>query len=173
MDKSLCDICGITLRLSTRSTDIKQNNVQLIESLLADETAVENFLPIDIQALTSSEHFKALPRSNRTKLLEIIPQSSVIYYQTCKNKACGQTKMLPNGTLIYRQDRSVQQRVDTDYSRYRHSKILPKTAKYKCTNPNCKTHQNPELRNAIFFRTKNTLQLVYICLECDHYWEHS
>lgn len=173
MEQSLCDICGNSLLLSQTSKEIKQDNQQIIEQILDNEENMSNFLPIDVQSLTTSEQFKSLSRVNRTKLLNIIPQSSVIYYQTCKNKECGQTRMLSPGTLIYKQERNIQHQFDEDYSRYRHSKILPKTAKYICPNSDCKTHQNPKLRNAVFFREKNTLQLVYICMVCDKYWKHT
>ena len=173
MEQSLCTICGNSLRLSQSNQEIKQDNQQLIEQILEDTDTVENFLPIDVKSLTFSDQFKALSRANRTKLLSVIPQSNVIYYQTCKNPKCGETRMLAPGTLIYKQERTIQQHIEEDYSRYRHSNILPKTAKYICPNTDCRTHQNPRLRNAAFLRIKNSLQLVYICMVCDNNWKHT
>ena len=166
---SICDICGYSLRLTQYTSDIEQNNANLIEQVLANPSTVENFLPVNVQLLTSSVANKALNRTIRTKLLKLIPDTSLTYYHKCKNPECNFTRVLKPGTVIYSEQSHVKH-LTQDYSRFKHSKILPQTAKYVCPNTNCKSKQNSNLRSASFFRVKQGLQLVYMCNICDHYW---
>ena len=170
MEKSVCGICDYSLQLSKHGKTSRQDNAELVAQVLDDETSVHHFLPVDVQSLQASEPFKALNRTNRTKLLKAIPQSNLVYYQTCKNPDCGQTRLLAPG-LVYREERTKNEDIESNYSRFQDSQVLPRTAKYKCPNKSCKTHAKPELRNAVFFRATNSLQIVYLCIECKHYWK--
>ena len=91
MENSLCEICGYSLRLTKINHETRQNNVQLVEDLLSDPTTVENYIPIDMQTLSNSEAFKKLSRSDRNRILKIIPDSENIYYHKCKNRECKRT----------------------------------------------------------------------------------
>ena len=44
--------------------------------------------------------------------------------------------------------------------------IYPRTKDYTCKNVNCVTHKNEELKEAVFFRQKNTYQTTYLCTVC-------
>ena len=170
MESSLCQICGYSLRLTRRSQESKQNNAQIVQDLLKDPTQVENYLPIDIHSLTNSDAYKKIGRGDRNKLLKLIPESDNIYYHRCKNSECNQVKLLTPGSIIYEEGNDSEDSLE-DYTRFAHSKVLAKTSKYKCKNSNCSSHAKPEMREAIFFRTNNSLQLVYMCLVCKHYWK--
>ena len=168
MDNSLCEICGYSLRLTKINQDSKQNNAQLVEDLLNDPNLVENYIPIDIQMLNNSEAFKKLSRSDRNKILKLIPDSENIYYHKCKNRDCNNVKLLKPNSIIYEESHN---KTPEDYTRFRYSKILPKTSKYICPNKQCRTHSQPNLREATFFRINNSLQLIYMCQVCNHYWK--
>ena len=99
MENSLCEICGYSLRLTKINHETRQNNVQLVEDLLADPTSVENYIPIDMQMLSNSEAFKKLSRSERNKILKMIPDSENIYYHKCKNRECNNVKLLNSPPL--------------------------------------------------------------------------
>lgn len=168
MENSLCEICGYSLRLTKINHETRQNNVQLVEDLLTDPASVENYIPIDMQMLSNSEAFKKLSRSERNKILKMIPDSENIYYHKCKNRDCNNVKLLKPSTIIYEESTN---RTQDDYTRFKFSKILPKTSKYICPNKQCQTHTNANLREATFFRINNSLQLVYMCQVCNHYWK--
>lgn len=48
--------------------------------------------------------------------------------------------------------------------------ILPRTHDYKCKNPNCITHKNDKLKEAVFFKEKNSFKVNYICTVCFYSW---
>lgn len=47
---------------------------------------------------------------------------------------------------------------------------LPHTQDYTCKNPSCITHKNTSLKNAVFFKEKNSYKPNYICCVCYYNW---
>jgi hypothetical protein len=172
MEKSsLCEVCNYSLRLTRRKDTNHQNNADIVEQVLIDPANVANFLPIDLKALSESGAFKGRSRSEKTKILKAIPPMDVDYYHRCKNPQCSFTRLLPKGTVIYRDHKKSAEKDFGNFGRFQPKlSTFPHTAKYICPNKSCKTHTNPGLREAVFFRVRNTLQLVYICNVCKHYW---
>ena len=48
--------------------------------------------------------------------------------------------------------------------------LLPHTHDYTCKNPGCITHKNKKLKDAIFYKEKNTFKVNYICCVCFYGW---
>lgn len=46
--------------------------------------------------------------------------------------------------------------------------LLPHTHDYICKNPTCITNKDTSLKDAIFFKNKNSYQVNYICNVCFH-----
>jgi hypothetical protein len=48
--------------------------------------------------------------------------------------------------------------------------LLPHTRDYECKNPNCITHKNTSIKEAVFYRDKNSFKINYICTICNFSW---
>jgi len=48
--------------------------------------------------------------------------------------------------------------------------LLPRTNNYTCKNKSCKTIKNPELKEAVFYKDKNSYKVNYICTICYFNW---
>ena len=48
--------------------------------------------------------------------------------------------------------------------------LLPRTRDYICKNPSCITHKDDMIKEAVFYRDKNTFKLNYICNVCYFGW---
>lgn len=87
-------------------------------------------------------------------------------YFICNN--CGYLKPITEGTLIFSKVSSdvAQSYSTSDIKDMVHSDILPRTRKYLCPNNKCESHNNPEKREASFFRMNNTFKVKYLCQAC-------
>jgi aspartate carbamoyltransferase regulatory subunit len=48
--------------------------------------------------------------------------------------------------------------------------LLPHTHDYTCKNPSCITHKKNELKDAVFYKDKNSYKPNYICTICFYNW---
>lgn len=48
--------------------------------------------------------------------------------------------------------------------------LLPHTKDYVCKNSNCSTHTNNEIKDAIFYKDRNSYKVNYICTICYYTW---
>lgn len=85
-------------------------------------------------------------------------------------KYCENSKPIKPGTLIYSKNYNTVDSTDVDdYTYAIYDQTLPKTRDYICKNEKCKTHSNPDIKEATL--TKNARdQIVYICNICSTYW---
>lgn len=49
--------------------------------------------------------------------------------------------------------------------------ILPHTRDYICPNKTCKTHANPDTRDAVMTRIGNSFRVMYVCTVCVTSWK--
>jgi Zn finger protein HypA/HybF involved in hydrogenase expression len=94
-------------------------------------------------------------------------------YFKCSN--CGYAKEIEQGTLILSR---VPERATSDYivdkTAYKdmiYDETLPRTRDYTCPNKECKSHDDPALREAVWFKPyKNSYVIVTICRTCQTVW---
>jgi len=105
---------------------------------------------------------------NKEVPTEKIKIGSNIAYFICK--FCKNYRPITAGTLIYSKNYNsiaVAETEDYTYALYDHT--LPRTRNYICKNPECATHSDDALKEAIL--TKNVMeQIVYICTYCSTSW---
>jgi hypothetical protein len=94
-------------------------------------------------------------------------------YYYCNN--CGYTDTIKNNTIIYNKKTNQidNEIIKKNYLNYKYDNTLPTTKNYNCINEKCKTHKNPEIKNAVFYR--NSLvnyNLIYVCSVCDSFWKN-
>lgn len=90
----------------------------------------------------------------------------------CNN--CNYKKKIKETIKLY------QLNVDSVYSVYRSvednkllamNPIYPRTKNYTCKNINCITHKKPDLKEAVFFREKDSYLTNYVCTVCFSNWK--
>ena len=48
--------------------------------------------------------------------------------------------------------------------------LMPHTHDYTCKNPSCITHKDIKIKDAIFYKDKNSYKVNYICSVCFYNW---
>lgn len=89
----------------------------------------------------------------------------------CNN--CNFSKQITETTLLYQinlDDKIVKVRSIEENELICKDPLLPHTHDYTCKNPSCITHKNPELKDSVFIREKNSYKLNYICTVCNYNW---
>jgi hypothetical protein len=105
---------------------------------------------------------------NIKKLLNQLFNKSLIGFK-CNN--CGNIKKIDTTFLLFKEDRKkTSNKLDFDPNILIKDPTLPRTKDYSCKNIKCSSTKNPEIKEAIFIRNKNTYNLTYICTVCNSSW---
>jgi hypothetical protein len=162
----------------TNTTDDKANSRIKVEKIIELYKSGEDISKynIDIKKVTSNAEFGKLKDSDKKGILKILSsdfddmQSA---YRICKN--CSYYEKIIDTTLILsRMNTNISTSVEEDYSYMVYDKTLPHTRDYKCKNKSCKTHSDPILKNAVWFRPKlNSYSTYYGCTVCKTVWNVS
>jgi hypothetical protein len=159
---------------------------KLISKLLKNEDVSENeIINISIDDLIKNQSYKKLKNKQReyiyNKIQDLLPNEKKnvakeeIKHSEIQNKAyficnnCGNRKPIDPGTLIFSKVSSdvAQSYSSSDVLDMKYSDILPRTRKYICPNSKCESHNNPDKREAIFFRMNNAFKIKHICQACN------
>lgn len=133
---------------------------------------------ININELQKHKDFIALKDKEKKDLLRILKSNeddSLNAYYVCKN--CSHSEKLTKRTNVLNRMfiGSVSGYNDVEmYKYYIHDKTLPHTRDYICRNKSCPTHNNPEKRDAKWFRpNQSTYNTYYVCTVCETVWNIS
>lgn len=135
---------------------------------------------IDYDQLVKNKEFVNLKDKEKKELNKIvkgIEDESLSAFMICKN--CSYYEKIINRTMVLNKmsTNSTSGNELNDYSKYkymRYDNTLPHTRDYVCKNKDCKTHKNPELKDAKWFRPNpKTYETFYVCTECGIVWNIS
>jgi hypothetical protein len=126
----------------TREDIIKNKKYQKIE-----DTQKNKFNLIFEQLVASGADFKC----NKCNKIESIQETIILYSINLENNNSN-IKTLEENEFICKDP------------------ILPRTHDYTCKNPNCITHKDKTLCEAVFIREKNSYKVNYICCVCYYSW---
>lgn len=94
-------------------------------------------------------------------------------YFVCET--CGNTETVKPKTLIFsKKSREIAKEYfgnDNKPENIAGVATLPHTRDYICPNKTCKTHANPELRDAVMSRIGNSFRMMYVCTLCMASWK--
>lgn len=175
---------------SSDNTKRKKGHVLVdsdIEDILNGKEINIDIEMVNINNLNKISYFNKLNSNQKTlvinRLYEKLPKNQKIpktdvnidkdSYFYCKN--CGYNEKIPPKMFIF--SRSSENNISgvytTNFTNLKYDNTLPTTKKYNCINKECKTHKNPNLKNAVFYRYGNTYAIRYICTVCDNHWSTS
>jgi aspartate carbamoyltransferase regulatory subunit len=81
---------------------------------------------------------------------------------------CQNHREIPPNTLIYYKNTNKTLHNVTTNKDLIYDPTLPLTKKYVCVNEKCKTHDNPKIKEAVFYKNENNVK--YICKVCLYEW---
>lgn len=101
-----------------------------------------------------------------------IPVSKRIYF-VCTT--CGNTEIVKPRTLIVsKKSKDIAKEYFSGENKPENIvdvPTLPHTRDYICPNKTCKTHTNPQLRDAVMSRIGNSFKMMYVCTQCLTSWK--
>lgn len=106
-----------------------------------------------------------------TTFFEKLEDATSAYYYC---GICSYAKVIEPGMLVASRVglESTNMYMNSDKLKNRvHNSILPYTRNYICTNKNCASHNDHSKREAVMFRTGNSVQIWYTCCACQSSWK--
>lgn len=193
-----CDECqtlmNITANVSnTELSDVSKNEITVttparkkyheiteedINNILENNEIEYDVIEDNYNEVLTDDYFNSLNDNQKTKIINRLLEkmnknikqnkkaiTSKIYYFYCDN--CGFYKDIPPKTLIYS---NTTTEIDNSFLNNKYDNTLPKTKNYNCVNAKCKTHKEPKIKEATFYRIHGSYSVRYICHICDSYW---
>lgn len=171
----ICEKCGYILntkKIKSKLGDVVNN--ELIETFINDtlnNKDIKYLIEFSLDNLLNSDKYKKSSSKDKIKL-NYEKLFTNAYFQ-CDN--CGFKFQMANGTIIYKNNIinddtlllsniNIEQKVN--------DLTLPRTKNYICKNKECSSNKNLKdiNREALYFRTQNSYQLIYICMNCKTSW---
>jgi hypothetical protein len=84
-------------------------------------------------------------------------------------KSCGYNTSIPSKTLIFSRG-NVGKFFTKGQEYYKDISIYPIQKNYTCINDDCKTHNEPSLKNAVIHRIPGEYIVNYTCNVCNYVW---
>lgn len=124
------------------------------------------------EEMIKDKKYSKLKKSDKEKLNKLfdIVYTDAMFF--CNN--CNYSKQLDKTFLLYKFEKknlTESNKTIEDNQILSKSPILPRTKDYICKNPNCTTHKNPALKEAVYYRDENSLTLNYLCTVCNYNWK--
>ncbi len=148
-------------------------DIEVNETLIADINKLSSFnkLSSNQKTLVINRLYEKIPKNQKvSKLGTGSSNNTKQSYFYCKN--CGYNEKIPENMFIFsRNNEKITEAIfNPSFLNSKYDPTLPTTKKYNCINEKCKTHAEPIIKKAVFYRHMNTYGLTYICCVCDSYW---
>ena len=163
----------------------QENNDKQIENIInkleKDENIDSLLNDFRLEQIIKHKYFQKLDKKTKSQMLTKLTNfyekvdDAVGAYYFCK--ICLYSKAIEPGSLIV-------SRINTGTSanyinperleNRKHSKILPMTRNYICSNKKCPTNLtgvDKQPKEAVFFRVIGSMQAWYTCKPCGNYWK--
>ena len=173
-----CPKCNYSFDItkSTKTIDERKNiddPREILKRLKAKKNLSNYFATFPKQMLEENKLYKSLSEKEKT-LLEVVFNKNIslegIEFK-CMN--CNYRKAINGSISLY------QLNLKSQYNVYRSiednkllalNPIYPRTKDYTCKNINCVTHVDKNLKEALYFREKDSYDTNYICNACFMSW---
>jgi hypothetical protein len=161
--------------ITKKSLNINQFlNIVLDDTSSIDVIDITYDLDFNINDLTNNTKFKKLDEDTRNFVInqyESVHQSKNKYSANFICNNCGFFKEIKPGTQLYNKSYILTNSLTLENP---HLKVLDptliRTRDYICKNDKCDTHKDKSLAEAVFFRTKQSFKLTYVCTHCKTSW---
>lgn len=163
---------------------IKNAIDNIIDKFYSNEKLSENDLKkIKGKDVLDDDRFESMSKKDQKKIMSNIKAidkkffieeepddieiGTNVAYFICK--FCKHTKVIKPGTILYSRNYNGID-TNTEENKYAiHDPTLPRTKNYICKNPDCETHENNSLKEAVMDRN-SLYQIVFVCTVCSTQW---
>lgn len=124
------------------------------------------------EEMAKNKKYQKLKEDDKIKINQLFEElvSSGAEFK-CNN--CNYIKKIVETTVLYQinmEDKLVKINSLEENELIVKNPLLPHTHDYTCKNPSCVTHKKSELRDAVFYKAKNSYKPTYICTICFYNW---
>lgn len=159
-----------TLNIQSSDSDTKILTLNdVFKKIEENEDLTKYIIAFTKDELIKNKKYQKLTDENKQKLNTLFDEN--IYSGAefkCNN--CNNTKQINETTLLYEVnlDNTTNNKIKNikDNKLLCKDPLLPHTQDYVCKNPECATHKNTKLRDAVFYKEKNSYNINYICTVC-------
>lgn len=179
---------GIMTPTTVSDDDIALKNTDvdnIIDKILQSEEITNQMISnIRLDMITKSDKYKALNKKQKSqiqnKYSEVLDKisDSVHAFYFCRN--CMYSEPIQPGALVISRisGKTSSNYVNVEkFKNKAYSQILPYTRNYICINPNCDTNHKDKskrkVKEAVFYRVGNSMQISYTCNICKSSWNGS
>jgi hypothetical protein len=169
-DISKSSIVKETNLSSTQDSDTKSLTLNDVFKKLEDKDDLTKYtIAFTKDELIKNKKYQKLTDENKQKL-NILFDDNIYSGAEFKCNNCNNTKQISETTLLY--EINLDNTTNNKIKNIKENKLmckdplLPHTQDYVCKNPECPTHKNTKLRDAVFYKEKNTYNINYICTVC-------
>lgn len=163
----------------TPEDDVESSTNLITKIISGEEPNEQDIKNIKIENLIKLEEFKKLSNKQKStiqnKLADMIEtkdEANIAAFYICRN--CHHSEPIQAQTLLTTKIGTGSSADFYNIEKLRnnvHSKVLPRTRNYICTDESCTSHKNPEKREAVFFKIGSSLQVWYVCTVCKSVWK--
>jgi hypothetical protein len=169
------DISKSTHNTETTDTDDRQGISkvpELIKKIEMKEDLSMYKAEFTKDDLKKNKKFLKLSDEDKQQINQIF-EKNLLSEAVFKCNNCNNIQEIKETVLLY------QYNIDTNDSKVKSlsenkflskDPLLPRTRDYICKNPSCITHKDDKIKEAVFYRDKNTFKLNYICTVCYYSW---
>jgi len=122
--------------------------------------------------MAKNKKYQKLKENDKIKINQLFEKlvSSGAEFK-CNN--CNHIKKITETTILYQinmEDKDIKIKNLEENELLVKNPLLPHTHDYTCKNPSCITHKKNELKDAVFYKDKNSYKPNYICTICFYNW---
>jgi hypothetical protein len=155
---------------STQDSDTKSLTLNDVFKKLEEKDDLTKYtIAFTKDELIKNKKYQKLTDENKQKL-NILFDDNIYSGAEFKCNNCNNTKQISETTLLY--EINLDNTTNNKIKNIKENKLLckdpllPHTQDYVCKNPECPTHKNTKLRDAVFYKEKNSYNINYICTVC-------
>jgi hypothetical protein len=171
-----CPECSYSLDI-TKASNLEDNRKELekpSDAIKRINKDLTKYKPLfNKESLYSDKKFKKLNDSDKSKVEKIFNQEFSGGQFKCNN--CNYTKNINKTIILYKLEKGDESdNLITsleDNKMHSNDPALPRTKDYTCKNLDCPTHKDNKIKEAVYYRNKNTYKLYYICTVCNFNWK--
>ena len=173
--KEFCSKCAYNLNIQ-KSTTINDNRINLsnvseaFDIFNSDKNMILYKVSFGKSDIIKNKKYLKLSESEKNKF-NILFENNINSGAEFKCDNCNSIFPIKQSILLYELD------IKNDYVKIRtleenellsKDPLLPHTHDYICKNPECITHNDASLKDAVFFKDINSYKINYICTVCYH-----
>ena len=175
-----CPKCSYLFDISKSSKVSKTDDIRISVNKITDafkkledkEDLTKYKASFSKDEMTKNKRYQKLIEEDKIKinvLFEEIVSSGAEF--KCEN--CNFTKQITETTVLYQvnmEDKNIKIKSIEENELTCKDPLLPHTHDYTCKNPSCISHKDIKLKDAVFYKERNSYKVNYICTICFYNW---